>query len=143
RGKTVAPSAEKPTFSQNLKDLGVVTGHPVTLSCKVHGVPEPELKWYYIDDAGNITSLTEDEHGWIECRGGEVAELKADCVLRNQQGTYQCIASNEHGQASSQCYLLVGELKDEHAGPPRFLRCLRDTWTLLGDEVVFEVEVAG
>lgn len=35
------------------------------------------------------------------------------------------------------------ELKDERAGPPRFLRCLRDIWTLLGDEVVFEVEVAG
>ncbi|ETN72289.1 hypothetical protein NECAME_13906, partial [Necator americanus] len=143
RGMTTAPLAEKPTFSQPLKDLGVVTGHPVTLSCKVHGVPEPELKWYYIDDAGNVTSLTEDEHGWIECRGGEVAELKADCVLRNQQGTYQCVASNEHGQSSTQCYLLIGELKDEHAGPPRFLRCLRDVWAPLGEEVVFEVEVAG
>lgn len=39
---------------------------------QVHGVPDPELKWYYIDDAGNVTSLTDDEHGWIECRGGEV-----------------------------------------------------------------------
>ncbi|VDP02270.1 unnamed protein product [Heligmosomoides polygyrus] len=181
RTKSTLPVAEKPAFSQHLKDTGVVTGHPVTLSCKVHGVPDPELKWYYIDDAGNVTSLTDDEHGWIECRGGEVdgfarlslynnswkessevieriivrshlmavetitamAELKAECVLRNQQGTYKCVASNEHGQASSVCYLLVGDLKDERAGPPRFLRCLRDIWVPLGEEVVFEVEVAG
>ncbi|VDO56555.1 unnamed protein product [Haemonchus placei] len=143
RGKTSRPAAEKPAFSEHLKDTGVVAGHPVTLGCKVHGVPEPELKWYYIDDAGNITCLTDDEHGWIECRGGEVAELKADCVLRSQQGTYKCVASNEHGQASSMCYLLIGDLKDERAGPPRFLRCLRDIWTPLGEEVAFEVEVAG
>ncbi|KAK6029157.1 immunoglobulin I-set domain protein [Ostertagia ostertagi] len=135
RGKTSLPAAEKPAFSEHLKDTGVVAGHPVTLGCKVHGVPEPELKWYYIDDAGNITCLTDDEHGWIECRGGEVAELKADCVLRNQQGTYKCVASNEHGQASSMCYLLIGDLKDERAGPPRFLRCLRDVWTPLGEEI--------
>ncbi|VDM54489.1 unnamed protein product [Angiostrongylus costaricensis] len=143
KGLTATPAAEKPNFSQHLKDLGVVTGHPVTLTCKVRGIPEPELKWYYIDDVGNVTCLTDDEHGWIECRGGEVAELKADCVLRNQQGTYKCVATNKHGQASSQCYLLVGELKDEPAGPPRFLRCLRDIWTPLGEEVVFEVEVVG
>ncbi|KAK6047730.1 immunoglobulin I-set domain protein [Cooperia oncophora] len=143
RGKTSLPAAEKPAFSEHLKDTGVVAGHPVTLGCKVHGVPEPELKWYYIDDAGNITCLTDDAHGWIECRGGEAAELKADCVLRSQQGTYKCVASNELGQASSMCYLLIGDLKDERAGPPRFLRCLRDIWTPLGEEVVFEVEVAG
>ncbi|KAJ1359849.1 hypothetical protein KIN20_018667 [Parelaphostrongylus tenuis] len=143
KGVTAAPAAEKPDFSQHLKDLGVVTGHPVTLSCKVRGVPEPELKWFYINDDGKVTCLTDDEHGWIECRGGEAAELKADCVLRNQQGTYKCVATNEHGQASSQCYLLVGELQDEPAGPPRFLRCLRDIWTPLDEEVVFEVEVAG
>ncbi|VDM83339.1 unnamed protein product [Strongylus vulgaris] len=106
RGKTVVQTAEKPTFTQDLKDLGVVTGHPVTLTCKV-------------------------------------AELKADCVLRDQQGTYQCVATNEHGQASTQCYLLIGELTDERAGPPRFLRCLGDIWTPLGEEVVFEVEAAG
>ncbi|EPB67836.1 immunoglobulin I-set domain protein [Ancylostoma ceylanicum] len=96
--------------------MDVHEGGQFKLIAKVHGVPEPELKWYYIDDAGNITSLTEDEHGWIECRGGEVGQF----VLN-----------------------IVEQLKDEHAGPPRFLRCLRDIWTLLGDKVVFEVEVAG
>ncbi|VDN35177.1 unnamed protein product, partial [Cylicostephanus goldi] len=61
----------------------------------------------------------------------QVAELKADCVLRGQQGTYQCVASNEH------------DLTDERAGPPRFLRCLGDIWMPLGEEVVLQVEVAG
>ncbi|KAK5984897.1 hypothetical protein GCK32_008606 [Trichostrongylus colubriformis] len=107
RGKTSAPAAEKPAFSEHLKDTGVVAGHPVTLGCKVRG------------------------------------NIQRTCILRNQQGTYKCVASNELGQASSVCYLLVGDLKDERAGPPRFLRCLRDVWTPLGEEVVFEVEVAG
>lgn len=35
RTKSTLPVAEKPAFSQHLKDTGVVTGHPVTLSCKV------------------------------------------------------------------------------------------------------------
>lgn len=119
--KVLIMQTQAPEFTEVLKDLGVVNGHPVTLTCKIRGVPEPELKWVYIDDSGNSTNLTSDG-GWIECRGGEVqyylkencnylfqvAELKAERVFRSQQGTYQCIATNDHGQAISQCYLLIG-----------------------------------
>lgn len=38
----------------------------------------------------------------------QFAELKAERVFKSQQGTYQCIASNSKGEATSQCYLLIG-----------------------------------
>ncbi|KHN81711.1 Titin [Toxocara canis] len=138
------PQGEPPSFTVDLFDKGVAIGHPVTLKCEVRGVPEPQLKWFFIDDSRKMTQLkTTTGSAWIECRRGEVSELRADTIVSTQQGTYQCVAINEHGKAISQCYLLVGEPTDEPAGPPRFLRCLRDIWSPLGKDVTFEVEVDG
>lgn len=128
-----------PVFTSSLRDLGVVNGHPCTLSCKFKGVPEPELRWYFVDDSMRSVCLNNVATGWVECSGGDTAELKCERVFRNQQGTYKCVASNRYGESSTQCYLLVGELSDKPAGPPRFVKCLRDVWTPLGEEIVFEV----
>ena len=38
---------------------------------------------------------------------------------------------------------MIQGLTDEPAGPPRFIKCLRDIWTPLGETMTFEVEVAG
>ncbi|EGT41041.1 hypothetical protein CAEBREN_30100 [Caenorhabditis brenneri] len=132
-----------PKFTIPLTDMGIVNGHPTTLSCNVTGSPEPTLEWIYIDDSGNKTNLTSSTTSWTECRFGKVAELKSERVMREQRGTYQCIATNSSGQATTQCYLLVGELSDEPAGPPRFVKCLQDTWTPLKESIEFTVELAG
>ncbi|UMM35968.1 hypothetical protein L5515_008342 [Caenorhabditis briggsae] len=132
-----------PKFTIPLTDMGIVNGHPTTLSCNVTGSPEPTLEWIYIDDSGNKTNLTSSTTSWTECRFGKVAELKSERVLREQRGTYQCVATNSSGKATTQCYLLVGELSDEPAGPPRFVKCLQDTWTPLKESIEFSVELAG
>ncbi|CAJ0962097.1 unnamed protein product, partial [Mesorhabditis belari] len=132
-----------PVFLSPMRDMGIVNGHPCTLSCKFKGVPEPEIRWYFIDDNMRRICLNNVPTGWIECSGGDTAELKCERTYRNQQGTYQCVASNRYGESSTQCYLLVGELNDHPAGPPRFIKCLRDVWTPLGEEIAFEVETAG
>ncbi|NP_001368673.1 Titin homolog [Caenorhabditis elegans] len=132
-----------PKFTIPLTDMGIVNGHPTTLSCNVTGSPEPTLEWIYIDDSGHKINLTSSTTDWTECRFGKVAELKSERVLREQRGTYQCIATNSSGQATTQCYLLVGELSDEPAGPPRFVKCLQDTWTPLKESIEFSVELAG
>ncbi|VDK50737.1 unnamed protein product [Anisakis simplex] len=138
------PKAEAPSFTVDLVDKGVAVGHPVVLKCEVHGVPEPQLKWFFVDDSRKMTQLkTTVGSAWVECHRGEVSELKTDSAVSTHQGTYQCVAINEHGKAISQCYLLVGEPTDEPAGPPRFLRCLRDIWSPLGKDVTFEIEVGG
>lgn len=37
----------------------------------------------------------------------------------------------------------ASEPTDRPAGPPRFLKCVRDIWSPLGENVEFEVEVSG
>lgn len=135
---------EPPNFSIELVDTGVAIGHPVKLKCAVQGVPEPQVQWFFVDDSQKSAPIGAVlGSAWMEYRRGEICELKTDAVVSIQQGTYQCVAVNEHGRAMSQCYLLVGNPSDEPAGPPRFLKCLRDIWSPLGSEIVFEVEVEG
>uniref|UniRef100_A0A914CI05 Ig-like domain-containing protein n=1 Tax=Acrobeloides nanus TaxID=290746 RepID=A0A914CI05_9BILA len=137
------PSDAPPSFENELQDLGVANGHSAVLKCKVNGYPEPSLRWYFIDDARKSTPLLELKNIWTEYRYGEDGEVRANSVVKAQQGTYQCVATNEHGRAITSCYLLVGEMSDEPAGPARFIKCLRDIWTPLGGNVEFDVEVGG
>ncbi|VDN06567.1 unnamed protein product [Thelazia callipaeda] len=103
------PDKEAPNFVVDLVDTGVAIGHPVTLKCVVKGIPEPELKWIFINDAQQTSLLrTTTNSLWTECRRGETCEMKTENVMKAQQGTYQCFASNEYGKALTQCYLLVG-----------------------------------
>ena len=39
--------------------------------------------------------------------------------------------------------MIAPGITDEPAGPPRFVKCLTDIWTPLGEKMIFEVEVAG
>lgn len=48
------------------------------------------------------------DSAWVEYRQGDACEMRTESVVKTQQGTYQCVASNEHGRAMTQCYLLVG-----------------------------------
>ncbi|CAG9530815.1 unnamed protein product [Cercopithifilaria johnstoni] len=135
---------QAPSFTVDLTDIGVAIGHPVTLKCCVKGIPEPQLKWIFINDAQQTTIMrTTANSAWAEYREGNSCEMKTESVMKTQQGTYQCVAINEHGRAMTQCYLLVGEPFDQPAGPPRFLKCLRDIWAPLGSDTDFEVEVSG
>lgn len=38
------PQEEPPSFTVDLTDTGVAPGHPVSLKCRVQGIPEPQLK---------------------------------------------------------------------------------------------------
>ncbi|KAK0408269.1 hypothetical protein QR680_003864 [Steinernema hermaphroditum] len=132
-----------PNFTKELEDMGVVTGHPVTLKCTVEGRPDPHLSWFYVNDNRKTVPLSDLKGVWTEYRVGNEIEIRANTVVKTQQGTYQCVARNEHGESITQCYLLVGETSDKPAGPPRFLKCLRDIWSPIGADVEFEVEIGG
>ncbi|MCP9264539.1 Titin [Dirofilaria immitis] len=100
---------QAPSFTMDLTDIGVAIGRPVTLKCHIQGIPEPQLKWIFINDAQQISVIrTTIDSAWAEYRQGEICEMKTENVVKTQQGTYQCIAINEHGKAMTQCYLLVG-----------------------------------
>lgn len=160
-----APSVKEqaPSFATNLQDVGVTTGQAATLKCRIQGQPEPQLQWNFISDTGKTTPVADLKGVWTEYRKGEDAEIRAKTVVKTQQvthgvmnavlhhafqGTYQCVATNSLGKATTSCYLIVGEggplsPKGEPAGPPRFTKCLRDAWVELGSDATFDVEVAG
>ncbi|KAF8382632.1 ttn-1 [Pristionchus pacificus] len=145
KGDGLPLSPVPPRFSSPLVDQGVQNGHPIKLSVKAIGTPEPTLSWFFISDAEGAqpVSLTADNSGWIEQReDGATASINCHSLQRSQQGTYQCVATNATGSTDTSCYVMVGGA-DEPAGPPRFVRCLRDIWTPLAESVVFEVEIAG
>uniref|UniRef100_A0A7E4UYK2 Muscle M-line assembly protein unc-89 n=1 Tax=Panagrellus redivivus TaxID=6233 RepID=A0A7E4UYK2_PANRE len=142
---TLQPLPAVPKFTKALTDTGITAGHPAILSCTVAGFPDPHLRWVFVDDDREVTQLMDMKNSpWIEYRQGEDAELRAQAVYKGQQGTYRCIATNEHGSVTSECYLMVGEgIEDSPAGPPRFLKCLRDVWAPLGETIRLDVEVCG
>ncbi|GMR58628.1 hypothetical protein PMAYCL1PPCAC_28823, partial [Pristionchus mayeri] len=145
KGDGLPLSPVPPRFSTPLVDQGVQNGNPIKLSVKAIGTPEPTLSWFFISDAEGAqpVSLTAEKSGWIEQReDGATASISCHSLQRSQQGTYQCVATNATGSTDTSCYVMVGGV-DEPAGPPRFVRCLRDIWTPLGESVVFEVEIAG
>ncbi|KAI1719913.1 immunoglobulin i-set domain-containing protein [Ditylenchus destructor] len=143
---------ESPSFVEVLTDTRVESSQPVTLRCKIAGMPEPELGWFFTGDSNlKPTPIQTGKGVWTEFRQGSSVELKADAVLRAQQGTYKCIATNKLGNAETKCYLLIGsgcenKIQDE-AGPPRFTKCLRDIWVEkmgnLPRDIRLDVEVAG
>uniref|UniRef100_A0A914XD87 Ig-like domain-containing protein n=1 Tax=Plectus sambesii TaxID=2011161 RepID=A0A914XD87_9BILA len=132
---------EAPSFTVELKDVGLPVGSAAELRCSVRGQPEPKLKWLFVDAKGHSQTVSAEK--WLECRRGEACELRSDVISAEMQGLYQCVASNEHGQVVTACYLLVGAPTDAPACPPSFVRCLRDIWTPLNETVQFECEVAG
>ena len=134
-----------PKFITELTDIGIASGHSATLKCKVTGDPEPTLRWFFIDDSRKVIPIYDMKPSvWTEYREGDEAELRATAVFKPQQGAYQCIATNEKGKAMSSCYLLIGDsIDDAPAGPPRFIKCLRDVWSPLGEKVEMQVQVGG
>ena len=142
---TIQSTPKSPKFIEPLADFGVVSGHPATLKCTVTGEPEPSLQWFFIDDSRKSIPISDlKSSSWTEFRQGDQVELKSSAVFKPQQGTYQCVATNEKGTTSTQCYLLVGETsEDTPAGPPRFSKCLRDMKSPIGEAVELEVVIAG
>uniref|UniRef100_A0A914QJE8 Ig-like domain-containing protein n=1 Tax=Panagrolaimus davidi TaxID=227884 RepID=A0A914QJE8_9BILA len=142
---TLQTNPVPPKFISELKDIGITSGHSATLKCKITGDPEPTLRWFFVDDSRKTIPVSEMKPSvWTEYREGEDAELRANAVFKLEQGSYSCIATNEKGTAMSSCYLLVGDsINDAPAGPPRFIKCLRDIWVPLGEKVEMQVEVGG
>uniref|UniRef100_A0A914Q9F2 Ig-like domain-containing protein n=1 Tax=Panagrolaimus davidi TaxID=227884 RepID=A0A914Q9F2_9BILA len=142
---TLQTNPVPPKFISELTDIGITSGHPATLKCKITGDPEPTLRWFFVDDSRKTIPVSEMKPSvWTEYREGEEAELRANAVFKLEQGSYSCIATNEKGTAMSSCYLLVGDsIDDAPAGPPRFIKCLRDIWVPLSEKVEMQVEVGG
>ncbi|XP_053328120.1 striated muscle preferentially expressed protein kinase isoform X2 [Spea bombifrons] len=98
-----------PVFHIKLKDIVVLEGEPVSLSCLPAGSPAPRILWKkdkIVLEPGekvNIKSCTD---------GRQILTLPA--AGQRESGLYECVAANALGSAISSCTVSVARIP----GPP-------------------------
>ncbi|XP_052430180.1 vascular endothelial growth factor receptor kdr-like [Carassius gibelio] len=91
---------KRPTLMQNLTNQDVNSSSTLTLACFAEGVPEPDIKWYK-----DKTPVTEGPG--ITLKDGV---LIIERVKKDDEGTYECHASNDRGEAKTSAVItVVGE----------------------------------
>uniref|UniRef100_A0A3B3SZ34 receptor protein-tyrosine kinase n=1 Tax=Paramormyrops kingsleyae TaxID=1676925 RepID=A0A3B3SZ34_9TELE len=87
-----------PWLQQNLTNQNVNSSSTLTLACYAQGVPPPFITWYkngaLVEAAPGIT-LTED------------GLLIIDRVKKDDEGRYECLASNDKGRAKTAAVITV------------------------------------
>lgn len=132
---TIESTVSPPSFKQRLMDLEVSDGEEAIFSVQLKG-PVDSVKWYHDD------LLIEDGEKYAISRGDAENEyvLIIPITERDDEGTYQCVARNESGKATTRAEL---EVLETVIGPS-FVGY--DEPTLVykeGDDIVFDVEVRG
>uniref|UniRef100_A0A8C1T8L0 receptor protein-tyrosine kinase n=1 Tax=Cyprinus carpio TaxID=7962 RepID=A0A8C1T8L0_CYPCA len=91
---------KRPTLMQNLTNQDVNSSSTLTLACWAEGVPEPDIKWYK-----DKTPVTEGPG--ITLKDGV---LIIERVKKDDEGIYECHASNDRGEAKTSAVItVVGE----------------------------------
>uniref|UniRef100_A0A671R0J9 receptor protein-tyrosine kinase n=1 Tax=Sinocyclocheilus anshuiensis TaxID=1608454 RepID=A0A671R0J9_9TELE len=91
---------QRPTLMQNLTNQDVNSSSTLILACLAKGVPEPDIKWYK-----DKTPVTEGPG--IILKDGV---LMIERVKKDDEGIYECHASNDGGEAiTSAVITVVGE----------------------------------
>ncbi|XP_019697114.1 protein sidekick isoform X2 [Harpegnathos saltator] len=109
---------EKPTFNTELKKETLSDyGSTVTLSCDVDGTPVPKITWFR--NAESVGNLKESRYV-IEQDGS----LTIKKLTMDDSGMFQCLASNEAGEASSYTWLRAKTSKPIMENGPQNLTVL-------------------
>uniref|UniRef100_A0A672T8F6 receptor protein-tyrosine kinase n=1 Tax=Sinocyclocheilus grahami TaxID=75366 RepID=A0A672T8F6_SINGR len=91
---------QRPTLIQNLTNQDVNSSSTLTLVCLAKGMPEPDIKWYK-----DNTPVTEGPG--ITVKDGV---LIIERVTKDDEGIYECRASNDRGEAKTSAVItVVGE----------------------------------
>ncbi len=90
-----------PEFTENLKDLKVKDGEALALKAKVKGDPEPKVEWFK-----NGKLLASSDIMDLKYKNG-VANLSIGEVYPEDEGEYECVATNSVGKASTKCKLSI------------------------------------
>ncbi|XP_059509153.1 myopalladin isoform X2 [Stegostoma tigrinum] len=97
-GKCIAP-----IFDKKLKHFRVVEGSPVTISCKLVGIPVPKVYWF--KDGKQISR--KNEHFKMKRDGDGTCSLYIESATNDDDGNYTVMAVNPQGRNSSSGHLLV------------------------------------
>lgn len=132
---TVESSVSPPSFRQRLVDVEVSDGEEAMFSVKLKE-PVDSVKWYHNDVP------IDDGEKYAISRGDAENEfvLIIPVTERDDEGTYQCVAKNESGKATTRAELEVLEI----IIPPSFVGTDEPMMTYReGDDINFDAEVRG
>lgn len=82
-------------------DIESFEGEPAYFECIVHGNPMPAVTWYC-----DGIPINESVFEAITLEDG-TCQLIIQETFPEDEGEYQCIATNEYGSASTSCILYV------------------------------------
>jgi len=95
-----------PEFLVPLVDVTCLLGDTVTLQCKVCGRPKPTITWKGPDQNVLDTDNSSATSTVSSCDSGEIT-LKICNLMPQDSGIYTCIATNDHGTASTSATVKV------------------------------------
>ncbi|XP_014296942.2 titin isoform X1 [Microplitis demolitor] len=90
-----------PVIKRPLRDLRCCDGDAITLVCKLHAKPEPNIRW---EKGGKILPLGGDFTADFD---GETSRLSIHHVYPEDEGEYTCVAYNELGKAFTSACVIV------------------------------------
>ncbi|XP_072533709.1 myomesin-2 [Salminus brasiliensis] len=102
-----------PKFLVRLKSHTVFENTPIKLFCTVEGYPTPQVSWFKDDMLLDISS----GKYFVESSVGIHSLTIMKCAI-DDTAMYTAVASNSHGQASSQASVIVKRLKEEEKPSP-------------------------
>ena len=77
-------------------------GSDISLEVVVSGEPQPTLQWY-LDER----LLTSEDKRHVILRHGSVHSLSIRGIQIEDEGIYECVATNPSGKAKCDCEVLV------------------------------------
>lgn len=108
---------KKPSISGDAHDVRYyIEGRTAQIDCEVNGFPAPTVKWVrkdvcLVDSTDNNYNIYHDKYNMYHLDIANASE--------SDEGLYQIVASNEHGQCVHDIYL-------QQADPPVFLEPFKD-----------------
>jgi len=127
-----------PEFTLRLKNRFAILDQPLSLSCSVFGIPQPQVRWYF---EGQLLSA-EDAHLEIRAQGGHHELMLLKCS-RDVLGRYEAVACNAAGESKSSTLVTEHPESAVDIRVPCFTKTFSSLTVVAGEEVVFEAAAEG
>lgn len=130
-----------PKFNPGLEDRAVNVGQPLKLSCKVTANPRAAVTWYK-----DGLPLRSDGRIILDYADDGSCSLTIPETKEKDEGSYRCVATNEHGSINTSCLVTVKAPKVEtkkEGEEPFFTKNLVDAWTDRGETFTLKCAVKG
>ncbi|KAL2083423.1 hypothetical protein ACEWY4_021196 [Coilia grayii] len=107
------PMSRGPKFLVRLRSHTVFENTPIKLFCTVQGYPMPIVKWY----KDNVLLDISSGRFLVESNAGSHSLMISKCAI-GDTAMYTAVASNSHGQASTQASIVVKKFREEEPTCP-------------------------